>query len=301
MVLEQAQCFSHTGAGMLLDQEKAYDRVNAVYLGAVLERFGFPDRFVSCINQLFFGNAMFVNINGFFTAGVHQERGIRQGDPLSPLLFDLALEPFLLSILQDPQFCGFNVTDGCVPPPLVNSVAVPTIKCLAYADDVCVLLRDPSDLARLQAHMDRYAAVSNAKFNKDKSEAFALDGRHSPSWQAAFEDMNLQVYHHQGSGSAFRYLGLYFAYNHTQRAQIEEMLLSSPNSIQDLVLPPSTAANQTFPRECQNMHLPVRMEQEISITTEREGVPASSFGGAICSRSIHPTVGLAKAMVELPG
>ncbi|CEP15119.1 hypothetical protein [Parasitella parasitica] len=227
MVLEQAQCFSHTGAGMLLDQEKAYDRVNAVYLGAVLERFGFPDRFVSCINQLFFGNAMFVNINGFFTAGVHQERGIRQGDPLSPLLFDLALEPFLLSILQDPQFCGFNVTDGCVPPPLVNSVAVPTIKCLAYADDVCVLLRDPSDLARLQAHMDRYAAVSNAKFNKDKSEAFALDGRHSPSWQAAFEDMNLQVYHHQGSGSAFRYLGLYFAYNHTQRAQIEEMLLSS--------------------------------------------------------------------------
>ena len=228
MVLEQAKCYSHPGAGLLLDQEKAYDRVHADYLCAVMLRFGFPDRFVSSIKQLFFGNNMYVNVNGYFTEAVHQERGIRQGDPLSPLLFDIALEPFLLSIIQDPQFQGFQVQDALSPPPAGSPTIVsPPLKCLAYADDVCILMRDCADLTRLKHHMRRYAAVSNAKFNEDKSEAFSLNGRLSLAWQTQFLNMNIQVYHHQGSGNAFRYLGLYFAYTPAQRAQTEEMLLSS--------------------------------------------------------------------------
>lgn len=170
---------------------------------------------------------MFVNVNGFFTSAVYQERGIRQGDPLSPLLFNLALEPFLLSIIQDSEFQGYNVKDALHPPPPVLDSSLPAIKCLAYADDVCVLMKDEQDLNRLRFHMGRYAAVSNAKFNEDKSEAFSLNGRRSAFWQASFTAMQVHTYHHQGSGAAFRYLGLYFAYNTTQRAQTEEMLLTS--------------------------------------------------------------------------
>jgi len=109
MVLEQAQCYSHPDSGILLDQEKTYDRVNADYLCTVMHRFGFPEGFIFCVKQLFFGNNMFVNVNGFFTSAVYQEQGIRQDDSLSPLLFDLALEPFLPSIIQDFDFQGFTV------------------------------------------------------------------------------------------------------------------------------------------------------------------------------------------------
>ncbi|CEP07325.1 hypothetical protein [Parasitella parasitica] len=226
MVLEEARAFKHTGAGILLDQEKAYDRVNADYLCAVLLRLGFPAEFVSCVKLLFFGNDVYININGYFTSAVRQERGIRQGDPLSPLLFDVALEPFLLSIIQDPSFHGFRARDGTSNAP-VSSPVSPAIKCLAYADDVCVFLRDELDLHRLQTHMTNYAAVSNAKFNEDKSEAFSLSGGRSDSWVRAFDEMNVQTYYHQGSPAAFRYLGLYFAYTHGQRAQIQDMLLKS--------------------------------------------------------------------------
>ncbi|KAK4513976.1 uncharacterized protein ATC70_005983 [Mucor velutinosus] len=82
-------------------------------------------------------------------------------------------------------------------------------------------------LYRLQQHMANYAAVSNANFNDDKSEAFSLSGRRSPAWVRAFEEINVHTYHRQVSITAFRYLGLYFAYNHVQRAQMEKMLLNT--------------------------------------------------------------------------
>lgn len=55
MVLEQAQFYSHSRSGILLDQEKAYGRVNADYLCAVImHRFGFPEGSISSVKQLLF-------------------------------------------------------------------------------------------------------------------------------------------------------------------------------------------------------------------------------------------------------
>lgn len=154
MVLDQAKTLELLGVGILLDQEKAYDRVYAGYLGNFLQKFNFPSSFVSCIRHLFFGNEVRVNVNGFFTEPILQERGLRQGDPLSPLLFNLALEPFLLSILQDNQIRGYT------SPSTLQVDSASNLKCLAYADDVCVLLHDQNDLHRLQMHMQQYGAVS---------------------------------------------------------------------------------------------------------------------------------------------
>lgn len=65
LVMEHAQLFNSTAIGLLLDQEKAYDRVHPEYLQAVLLRFGFPVQLVNCIDHLFFDTNLFININGF--------------------------------------------------------------------------------------------------------------------------------------------------------------------------------------------------------------------------------------------
>ncbi|KAG1388755.1 hypothetical protein G6F59_015827 [Rhizopus arrhizus] len=125
--------------------------------------FGFPPSLVHSLESLFFGNAVRININGYFTNRIDQRRGLRQGDPLSPLLFNIALEPFLRHILQDSSFQGFQfqlvsnsvtTTSNTMPPPL---------KVLAYADDVCVLLHSTDDYCRLHHHLDRYGSVFIAK------------------------------------------------------------------------------------------------------------------------------------------
>lgn len=134
------------------------------------------------------------------TPTVHQQRGLRQGDPLSPLLFNIALEPLLLSIQQDESFTGYSYQSQ-------NSTY--KIKYLAYADDVCILVHDRHDFNQLQKHINHYSSVSNAKFNQSKTEAFSISGQCDNEWKQYLERQNVTQYHHNKSTELFRYLGFH--------------------------------------------------------------------------------------------
>ncbi|KAG0806624.1 hypothetical protein G6F20_010985 [Rhizopus arrhizus] len=222
ILMEQAHVERRREIGLLLDQEKAYDRVHPTYLRQTMLSFGFPESFVQSIGNLFFGNEVRVNVNGYFTDLVQQQRGLRQGDPLSPLLFNIALEPLLRHVIQDPSFTGFVPTTYDDPP----SDGVPsTLKVLAYADDVCVFLHSFEDYHRLQHHLNRYSLVSNAKVNIHKTEAFSLDGRPYPEWIEFFSTQGITKWHDHTSPSPLRYLGFPLIQSLTQRRYLEGHLL----------------------------------------------------------------------------
>ncbi|KAG1140784.1 hypothetical protein G6F37_009191 [Rhizopus arrhizus] len=184
--------------------------------------FGFLESFVQSIGNLFFGNEVRVNVNGYFTDLVQQQRGLRKGDPLSPLLFNIALEPLLRHVIQDSSFTGFVPTaSDDLPPDCVPS----TLKVLAYADDVCVLLHSFEDYHRLQHHLNRYSLVSNAKVNIHKTEAFSLDGRPYPEWIDFFSTQGITKWHDHISPSPLRYLGFPLIQSLTQRRYLEGHLL----------------------------------------------------------------------------
>jgi hypothetical protein len=71
-----------------LDFEKAYDRVNWQFLREVLIKKGFDAAYVHRIVQLVSGGQTAIAINGEVGPYFHNKRGVRQGDPISPLLFD---------------------------------------------------------------------------------------------------------------------------------------------------------------------------------------------------------------------
>ena len=78
-----------------LDQSKAFDRVDHQSLAAVLETAGFKPEFRKWIRILYHNPQAVVQVNRRCSGAFAIERSVRQGCPLSPLLYVLALEPLL--------------------------------------------------------------------------------------------------------------------------------------------------------------------------------------------------------------
>ncbi len=83
---------------VLVDAEKAFDRVEWGYLFAVLKNFGFGDKYISWMRLLYISPHASVHTNNVSSDNFVVEHGTRQGCPFSPSLFVLANKPRDISI-----------------------------------------------------------------------------------------------------------------------------------------------------------------------------------------------------------
>jgi len=223
---------SSESIALLLDQEKAYDRVHPEYLRAVMSQFNIPTNITHSLLTLLFSTQIHININGHISHSfITQQRGIRQGDPISPLLFNIAFDPFLRSIQQDANFRGFDfATEAPLPsitPTLTPSISV---KILAYADDTLVYLQNFHDFNLLQQAVERYMQASNALLNYHKTIATSLSGRPSTAWQSLLTSHGITAWHDRTSSTPLIYLGYPICSSHTQRNFAYQQLYNTINT-----------------------------------------------------------------------
>ena len=86
-VIEFAEKMNSGGAILFLDFCKAFDTVEHNFLFSTLKIFGFGDSFIKWIKVIYSNCSSAIISNGWITPVFNIERGVRQGCPLSALLF----------------------------------------------------------------------------------------------------------------------------------------------------------------------------------------------------------------------
>ena len=155
-----------SGVVCKLDIEKAYDHVNWEALFYLLGQMGFGLKsrgwIKACVSTIHFSVLVNGSLEGFFGSSC----GLRQGDPLSSLLFLLIIE-VLSRLLKKTEECnliwGFHVG-------VVNSIGV-SISHLLFADDTILFCNASKEqLLSIRLVLSCFQAFMGLKVNIGKSE-----------------------------------------------------------------------------------------------------------------------------------
>ncbi|XP_010484758.1 PREDICTED: uncharacterized protein LOC104763036 [Camelina sativa] len=162
-----------------------------------------------CVKQCVTTTSSSMNINGELCGYFKGGRGLRQGDPLSPTLFVIAMEALsnLLSLRFDSGRIGYH--------PLGRN---PIISHLAFADDLMIFFDGRnSSLQEISSLLDDFKDLSGLSMNSDKSTLFA----------AGISEQALEQLSHQGfSIGTFpvRYLALPLLHRNPRKADYSPLL-----------------------------------------------------------------------------
>ena len=96
---------------MAVDFEKAFDRVEWPAMEKILKKFNFGPIFISYVRTCIVNFENSVSNNAYRTNFYKMSRGLKQGCPLSPQIFDLVIETIALKLRQNTNIKGIQIDD----------------------------------------------------------------------------------------------------------------------------------------------------------------------------------------------
>ena len=137
-----------------VDFKKAFDSVAHDSIFATLEHMKLPRNYISLIKSMITDSTARVRVNDSLTEAFKIARGVKQGDPLSPLLFAIVIEPLAAYIRKN--FKGTKLGDTYQ-------------KILLYADDILLFATDLVEQKKYIQLMENFRKASGLEMNMDKS------------------------------------------------------------------------------------------------------------------------------------
>ena len=165
LAIEYCEQMDRNGCIVALDQEKAYDKIDHDYLWKILKHYEFPDEFIGRIKELYKDTGKSIMINGVVTKQYKVQRGVHQGDPMSCLLYNFAIEP-LAEAIRKSKLEGIKINEK------VNRLIVSL-----FADDTLVYLKESDNLNELRNIIDTFCKASTARFNMEKTEYLPIGNK----------------------------------------------------------------------------------------------------------------------------
>lgn len=168
-VIDYCEMHSEEATLLLVDFAKAFDSLNWRFLFKTLESMHFGPSFIKWVKTFYSNIESCVINNGRTSKYFRIERGVRQGDPLSPYLFVIAVEVLSLAIRESKSIKGLTFRNE-------------EIKIMQYADDTTAILKDENSCKIFLKLLDEFKRYSGLKINTEKTEAIWL-GPKQPTFQ----------------------------------------------------------------------------------------------------------------------
>ena len=203
------------GVLMMLDFCKAFDSLEWNFLIDVLKRFNFGQSFIRWIQTLYNKPSACVKNNGYFSNNFPLHRGIRQGCPVSALLFIIATEIMAITLRQNTKIQGIGICDQ-------------NIKILQYADDGVLLLNNEQEMCEAIATVNAFSSLSGTILNMSKCEGL---------WLGTFKERQegCRLFNIKWPTAPIRCLGIYIGHNKKENEILNwyEKLEQIENSISE--------------------------------------------------------------------
>jgi len=149
-----------------LEIAKAFDNVRWEYLLEVMQQLGFGQRWRDLVSLLWASTTSRINLNGEMGRPIKHRKGLRQDDPLSPMLFIIAMDP-IQRILDRATTQGLLTPIGADPIKIRRSL---------YADDAALFIKPTQhDLANLQQILQHFGEATGLKTNIQKTELYKIN------------------------------------------------------------------------------------------------------------------------------
>ena len=210
-LIQMANENNEEAAFLFLDQEKAFDRVNHEFLFDTMKAFGLGETFIDWIKIIYSNAEMRLNINGFITEPIPLNRGIRQGCPLSSLLYVLIIEILALQLRANPNIIGFTIGGEKI----ISS---------HFVDDAVIKITQNRCFKEVYKDLKDYEEATGAKMNYQKTKGLWVG-----KWKNRKDDP-FQEWHTENSqkiswtNKNVKYLGIYVGNDRPALQTFEEIL-----------------------------------------------------------------------------
>ena len=209
-VMEYTKLNNIPGLMTSFDFKKAFDSLNWQYLVNTLEAFNFGESFIRWVKVFYSDISSCVMNNGFASQLFEIKRGVRQGDPLSPYLFIIALEILNISIRENKEIIGIKVGNE-------------EIKLNVFADDLTTFVKNTRSFFSLKQVINNFGYISGLKLNEEKTEVYWLGSLHNSPEDLGIDNVNKPM----------KILGIFFTYDWQkfQELNFEKIITSIKKSL----------------------------------------------------------------------
>lgn len=158
-VFEDSKSRKRNARVVWLDLKNAFGSVPHHTMWEMMECLDIPAYFKSVCKEIYSHCTQKIRCKEGFTNEIPVSRGIKQGCPLSPLLFNLVLEGILPELEKTG---GYKLPNGSM------------VRVLAYADDICILSHSKEDIQEMLNKINDFAKWAGLNFNPAKCGALSM-------------------------------------------------------------------------------------------------------------------------------